>query len=780
MRSFWRLKNLTKEYMEYKLYSHPDVLLKDHLTNVYESGLAMFDKKGIYSEQRDVLRYSLLFHDIGKASSYFQAYIKKNAVKSELSRHTAISALWTFYYLSEVLNLGKENLLIGYLTVKNHHTDFNDLTNMLSPPSEDLMSISKSIDYNELSAILSIALDQEILLSHDLFCVALDKAKKSSLMSVFRGMIRQLSADFWIKLNYLFSIMILADKNDAVFKADRNEKDLQIWSNGLIDDFRKSLPYSDSLMDRIRNGAYDELVNSPEISQRIQSINLPTGSGKTISSLSYALKLRKQHPELERVIYCLPFTSIIDQNFNVYKRILAYNSVEATNDALLAHHHLIDFFYKSTNDEYRDDKAEFLIETWDSELIVTTFIQFIYTILPYRNRTLKRFHRLANSVVILDEVQNIPQRYWELIRNTLQSISERLNMYILLVTATMPLIFPSEEIVEVAASKDVWFSSLNRVELNISMLKTARIVEELADIILQEYNINPNLNRLIILNTIKSSLLLFNLLSDVLPQERLIYLSTNIVPKHRLERIERIRQSDEEGLVVISTQLVEAGVDIDVDEVYRDLAPLDSIIQACGRCNRSNNKSIGRVTLVQLKDEKKPFWRYVYDEVLINATSKALSRYDIVIQENKFQEMITGYYRYLNEALSADKSRIILENLKKLRYDSALHYSRENKDALQIFEELPVTTVFVEIDEEATEVMSEYLSFPTSLFENDFEQNARRKDIIKRMSPFLINVPQKFYKNEEGIIILTKDMLRTTYDITTGFKRESSIEDYIF
>jgi CRISPR-associated endonuclease/helicase Cas3 len=270
------------------------------------------------------------------------------------------------------------------------------------------------------------------------------------------------------------------------------------------------------------------------------------------------------------------------------------------------------------------------------------------------------------------------------------------------------------------------------------------------------------------------------LLSDVLPQERLIYLSTNIVPKHRLERIERIRQSDEEGLVVISTQLVEAGVDIDVDEVYRDLAPLDSIIQACGRCNRSNNKSIGRVTLVQLKDEKKPFWRYVYDEVLINATSKALSRYDIVIQENKFQEMITGYYRYLNEALSADKSRIILENLKKLRYDSALHYSRENKDALQIFEELPVTTVFVEIDEEATEVMSEYLSFPTSLFENDFEQNARRKDIIKRMSPFLINVPQKFYKNEEGIIILTKDMLRTTYDITTGFKRESSIEDYIF
>jgi CRISPR-associated endonuclease/helicase Cas3 len=766
--------------MEYKLYSHPDVLLKDHLTNVYESGLAMFDKKGIYSEQRDVLRYSLLFHDIGKASSYFQAYIKKNAVKSELSRHTAISALWTFYYLSEVLNLGKENLLIGYLTVKNHHTDFNDLTNMLSPPSEDLMSISKSIDYNELSAILSIALDQEILLSHDLFCVALDKAKKSSLMSVFRGMIRQLSADFWIKLNYLFSIMILADKNDAVFKADRNEKDLQIWSNGLIDDFRKSLPYSDSLMDRIRNGAYDELVNSPEISQRIQSINLPTGSGKTISSLSYALKLRKQHPELERVIYCLPFTSIIDQNFNVYKRILAYNSVEATNDALLAHHHLIDFFYKSTNDEYRDDKAEFLIETWDSELIVTTFIQFIYTILPYRNRTLKRFHRLANSVVILDEVQNIPQRYWELIRNTLQSISERLNMYILLVTATMPLIFPSEEIVEVAASKDVWFSSLNRVELNISMLKTARIVEELADIILQEYNINPNLNRLIILNTIKSSLLLFNLLSDVLPQERLIYLSTNIVPKHRLERIERIRQSDEEGLVVISTQLVEAGVDIDVDEVYRDLAPLDSIIQACGRCNRSNNKSIGRVTLVQLKDEKKPFWRYVYDEVLINATSKALSRYDIVIQENKFQEMITGYYRYLNEALSADKSRIILENLKKLRYDSALHYSRENKDALQIFEELPVTTVFVEIDEEATEVMSEYLSFPTSLFENDFEQNARRKDIIKRMSPFLINVPQKFYKNEEGIIILTKDMLRTTYDITTGFKRESSIEDYIF
>jgi CRISPR-associated endonuclease/helicase Cas3 len=769
--------------MSFRLFSHPEMLLKDHLLQVTTSGMARYNRNQIFMEYAELQKVILAFHDLGKGSEYFQGYLLENAPRTNLSRHSEFSALLAYHYCEHELVSAPLNSLMAFVCVKSHHGNVEDFSEMLctSLSNDDLLSISEKVNYNELNDILS-ELALKPILSVDFFKEALCELDKRSTVSHYRSAMRNIEPYHWLCLNYLFSTLIWADKYSAIFQQSICESIEPKWQISYLDKYKSHLPSGASTIAEIRNEAYISLVEGikPELST--YTLNMPTGSGKTINALKVALELKRIRPELQRIIYSLPFTSIIDQNQRVFEDILLFNSLDISSDMILAHHHLAEYHYQSNN-EYGTNESEYLVETWDSELVVTTFVQLLATCLSTKNSNLKRFHRLANAVIILDEVQNIPHHYWSLLGNTLNLIANCMNSVVVLVTATLPMIFHPEDssVCELAVRKQVWFSSLNRIAIDVNHLRSVLDLQSLAQIIVNEHKCDNSLKRLVILNTIQSSLDLHKMLADLLPEVKLLYLSSNVIPKQRLDRIRLIKEHKSSGLIVVSTQVVEAGVDIDVDVVYRDLAPLDSIIQASGRCNRNETKACSRVVLFQLAKEQRPYWKYIYDETLVTATRKALETANNVIQESELHEIGKQYYRNLNQISSSDKSKRIATGLASLNLGTALNYhAKNNPQAFNLIDSFPTQTVYIALDTEASELLSKYYLLHKSSAIDKFDKKANLKAIVRKMGSYMINVSKNLINTQEPIFIIERDEVMLHYDIDTGFKRKPEQTDFIF
>lgn len=769
--------------MSFKLLSHPDVLLRDHLDQVLSSGLTTFDRNAVFSKFRTVLRVILAFHDLGKGSSCFQDYLSQKAPRSKLTRHSEISALWACYHLITQYQTNTLDALIAYVCIASHHGPLGNFTDSLGPDllPEELLKISEHMDYYELNNIFE-HLGLPTNLSHAGFQDVIKYFEKSPPSMLFRKQRKNIQENTWIVLDYLFSLLIWSDKYSAIFHQNANYTVKQVWETDLLDRFKTHFTNTDREIDQIREQAYNSLSLALRHEVGLYSINLPTGAGKTLSSLKVALELRKIRPELDHIIYCLPFTSVIDQNHQVFQSVLRNSDVSPDSSTLLAHHHLTDFVYTG-RDENSKNESEYLVETWESELVVTTFVQLMATFLSTRNSSLKRFHRLSNAIILLDEIQNIPHYYWPLLKHSLKLISSQLNSVFILVTATLPLIFDPDdpELLELATQKDVWFKSLNRIELFHDLINTTICMDQLVEIICSDIRSEPDMKRLVILNTIKSSLELFEKLQQNIPNVDLIYLSSNVIPKQRLERINKIKKHSGKGLIIVSTQVVEAGVDIDVDVVYRDLAPLDSIIQASGRCNRNSVNTRSKVLVFQLAKDNKPYWKYIYDQTLVYGTIKVLSEFRNPIPESEFFFMSNEYYHHLHMVATQDRSRNIIGSLLRLDLDSALSYHpKHNPLAFNLIESFPTQTVFIESDPEASILASEFRELKGSTDAKDFEQRALIKSLFRKMGPYMINVDRRFIKTEDFIYFVDMDNLCLHYDMQTGFKREQTQEDYIF
>lgn len=769
--------------MNFSLFSHPELLLKDHLKHVLHAGKERFYQNRILGQYADLLEVILAFHDLGKGSKYFQDYLFKNAPRSNLTRHSEFSAIWAFFYCQSELQADILDCLIAYVCIKSHHSDLEDFSEALAPElnTDELLNINAAINYMELNSILEI-LGLKPCLSANSFRSFLESLNKQTLSSRYRRAKSLITHNHWIYINYLFSLLVWADKHSAIFRHHTVNESSGIWLCEYVDKYKASLPPGTGFISEIRNQAYQELSGNIHESKQGYSLNMPTGSGKTINSLKVALELKKQRPSLQRIIYSLPFTSIIDQNQKVFESILSHNHVEVVSKLILAHHHLADLGYKSDT-EYDSNESEYLVETWGSELVVTTFVQLLSSCLSARNRNLKRFHRLANSILILDEVQNIPHHYWHLLRCVLKLVMQHLNSVVILVTATLPMIFEPEEdgIVELAFHKKEWFSGLNRIDIDTRNLGSIFEISDLAELIAADYTTDRKLNRLTILNTVQSSLDLYSLLSTLLPEAELLYLSSNVIPKHRLELIDYIKNNRSSGLIIVSTQVVEAGVDIDVDAVYRDLAPLDSIIQAAGRCNRNSIKTRSRVVLFELVKDNKPYWKYIYDETLIQATIKSLKTETHIISESALHDISVNYYQCLKQATAKDKSKLIINNLSGLNLSSALVYHpKNNPEAFNLIESHPSQTVFVSCDQVACDLLQQFISLQKAFFGDIYQRKSEIKNLTRKMHPYMINVDKRLLKTDEPIFFIERDCLPQYYDLKTGFKRKPDQADYIF
>ncbi len=777
------------------MFSHPNKELKLHLNNVKKLGMNIFEaRKTLWSNDKDILKALEIIlgtHDFGKGTTYFQEYIVdtenekfKKSPFMDLKKHGEFSALWSYYLvMKETQN--EKLALIAYMVVRKHHGDLTDFK------AEEIVleNDGKDLFYKQLENFgfeyFNLLEEKESFLD---FIGNLKAGIKFQMR--FKKSINSFTEENFILCNYLFSILISADKGEAIFydKGVNFEVLEEIKENRteiketLVDEYKKKKFSIKNQVDQLREDIYKDIektLNSVNLEEeKIFSINVPTGTGKTLASFNTALKLRKKLGKNNRIIYNLPFTSVIDQNYSVFEDVLG--EVSKDSSVLLKHHYLARKEYIANEGEvYEYDISKYLIENWDSEIIVTTFIQFLNSIITNKNRNLKKYHNLANSIIILDEVQSIPYKYWKLINKTLKLMTKTLNCYVILVTATMPLIFSEKdkEIIELASEKEKYFSFFNRIDMDISMIKGKISIDEFNQVIYEDISNNEEDSFLFVLNTIKSSLKIYEFINENFSDREIIYLSTNIVPKERLERIKRIKES--KNCIVVATQMVEAGVDIDLDRVYRDFGPLDSINQVCGRCNRNGSKDKkGIVKLFNLSDDNnkdKEFYTYVYkDQILGNYTRKTFEGYSEIIEEKDFFNLSNTYFNYVNNAKADDNSDEIIKKINTLSYDE-----------LKI-ELIPYTfktvDLFICIDEEAENLWIKYKEiYSKNNNANRYEKQAEFNKIKRDFLSYVISVPDKFFKEgNEGFNCIEKIMLEQYYDEFTGFKREEKQEDYFF
>ncbi|HAA80280.1 MAG TPA: CRISPR-associated helicase/endonuclease Cas3, partial [Thermoanaerobacter sp.] len=265
---------------------------------------------------------------------------------------------------------------------------------------------------------------------------------------------------------------------------------------------------------------------------------------------------------------------------------------------------------------------------------------------------------------------------------------------------------------------------------------------------------------------IKSAQQFYNILRAKIPNDEIIYMSTHVVPMERMERIEKIK----EGKIrfAVTTQLVEAGVDIDFDVVVRDIAPLDSINQSAGRCNR-NWRGKGEVYVVSLIDEKgQKYSKYVYDKILLGITREILSKYD-TIKEQELLKIIEKYYQEVSERMSSNEGRELLDAIYTLRYDSEDGNMCISKFEL-IEDDYYKVDAFIELNDEAKELWHKYVELKDikNLFERRNIFNRFKADFYK----YVISIPatvENMPPDIWGFKYVNYDSLNDYYDKETGF-----------
>jgi len=801
---------MERKSYSYKLKSHPERLLIDHLLESAKTAEELiaslsFDfglDKNLLSKVAYIIGFT---HDLGKATTYFQRYItasdkEKGRLKNDpRTHHSLFSAIFTYHFTKKFLSdkgLLEENgyyqylPIFSFMAVKRHHGRLNNFYDEILKCSEDSIADIEeqlaSLD-EEFGQILSNLEGVETVEEPNPLKQGLKQHPKAILQDLIRDEKRRIKRLAGLKdikpyllFQLLYSVLLNADKKDAIGVNIQDRGDID---PDLVDQY-KEIEFKDtpaSKVNAIREEIYRKVIEKVpqvDLKKRVYSINVPTGLGKTITAVSFALKLRKRiaHDKgfVPRIIYCLPFLSIIDQNYSVIEDVfLKVIGKKPDGNLLLKHHHLSEITYNDSQQEYSQEESLFLIEGWSSEIIVTTFIQLFHSIISNKNRMIRKFSQIANSIIILDEVQSIPYKYWHLVRRLFLEFASCFDTYFVFITATKPLIFEKDEIEELIEDRKAYFNTLYRVNL-INRIKEPTSLDEFKSILFDDITKFKEDSFLVVLNTINSSLQTYNFLESLKKESEILdtnlyYLSTNVIPKHRLMRIEEIKK-DKGRKIIVSTQLIEAGVDIDVDRVFRDFGPLDSINQVAGRCNRnlSNNKK-GVVKVFVLKDERREFYKYIYgtNDLALFKTRKLLEK-ENELSERNFLELIENYYKELGQAKSDDEAKRLVEFIERMDIETASSQFKLIEDGF------PTKNLFVEIDKDAEEVWQRFLEIRE--IKDTLNRRAEFLKIKKRFSDHCISVAKNRVAEGEfedtEIVYISQAQLRDSYDVITGYKRE--------
>ncbi|MRJ03432.1 MAG: CRISPR-associated helicase Cas3' [Epsilonproteobacteria bacterium] len=777
-------------------YSHRDpfLLLRDHLDDVGRRCLQLYRTQQEFISlpiDEVFLKNIGRSHDFGKYTSFFQSYLLEGRRdRQKRHHHSFLSALFGAW-LVEREGSGKDYLpLIAYSVIKHHHGDLSNFDRDLDARLIDGSAFRDQIgDLQKRREAVEADFGVEIggFLSD---YRALWKELRRQKFLLLEKEPHERRREGYLTILYTYSLLIDSDKHSASHL--KAPKRLSLPSD-LLEHYRKIRGWEDPKkpIDHLRTELYREVQRegaSLKTPPPITTITAPTGLGKTFLNLSVALRYRHLLPHRPRIIYSLPFISIIDQTYRTYDEILdLVIGDEYRRDRsryLIEHHHLSTISYRSQGEELPVDHSLLLIESWESEIVVTTFVQLLHSIIAFKNSFLKKFHNIVGSILILDEVQNIDPAWWKVVGEVLEWLTQFLGVRVLISTATRPFIFSNSR--ELVPNPGRYFAKpeLARTVL-LPDLQRCKDLGEFGDYLLQRIEHSSLSSHLIVLNTIATSIDLYRRLREGLGEGwRLFYLSTNVIPLQRRERIASIGRAIEKGekVVVVSTQVIETGVDLDFQCVYRDLAPLDSIVQVAGRCNRNGSRQLGEVEIHRLWDPERgrEYGKMIYGSSAIEVTHQLLGARERISAE-EYRELIQEYFTLIGEKKSSEPSDRVLGAIEGLRFDGEEGFSIA-KD-FRLIEELPFyTDLFIEIDEKAREV---YRRFEEIMEERDFVSRLRGyREIKGKLASYIISVPRGLAQNAVSLSTLPKIPLENIdlfYESDgIGLKREGDGEYFVF
>lgn len=754
----------------------PDDFLSGHLTSV------ALGCRGLWRDNSDWVAHAAtlagLLHDVGKANHWFQKRMHEKSSSRSLRSSHAVPSAFIAWHIASAAPLERDELnrfrLAVFTAILRHHGNLEDSwegevsrwRQLLRDDGEEAGILRQQLDSMDLAGIetwlgstlkeleLPLALPP---LTTDEIIKAIADARPLRMGGLFSSTVHLM------EFLGIYGGLLCNDKiHSAAGTADRNRYQLPDYA---ASEFTRSLPFTSGIVGETRRevAALLEQEAMTYADEHFFTITAPTGSGKTLAAFNAALKLRSLLNEREgclpAIIYCLPFTSVIEQNHAVYRDVLNAAGVEITSEILLKHHHLSDPVYSSFDTEFDPDNSELFTESWRSEIVVTTFHQLLYSLFSGRNRNLKRCAALANAIVIMDEVQSIPRKYWDTVRRMFQAAGEALNTRFILMTATQPLLFTSDMSQELLPGHERFFDALSRVRL-VNRMEPTTGLDEFFEIVSAEIEGAPELSRMCIINRKKTEIfdLLFNLFRSRLADRPVFALSTRLTPKDRRRRIDEIRATLAEGVpcFILTTQLVEAGVDLSVDVVDRDLAPLDSIIQSAGRCNRHGRERPGTVNLWELTDGTQKLWQRVYDPFLIDATRRVLSGL-ATVEEKDFLGIGKRYFKEVHDYGEA------------IAVDTLLAEGKfgEAEKAFKLIEDDGMRqSWFILRDEDDRDVWAHYQAVQA------IEDKLERKKAFSRIKGDFLERIVQVRSRDSSEIVMPLEATSSTYDGDLGFMEE--------
>lgn len=591
-----------------------------------------------------------ILHDVGKHSSAFGRYLRASAgivdgeptgAGSSRVDHSTSGAQLAVEMLAGDSAGSRISAEAVALVIASHHSRGGLLDVLLPNSSDPSQSSALGARLDRDTAVTHLedvrkrlsAGIRELLEDHRM---ALDAAAE---WETIRMTVKQITERtprllvLGLVVRFLFSCLIDADRSDSADFEDPSRANLvhndeyPSWRS-LIEPVEKrirSFPL-DSPLSRVRSGVAAACLESASKEPGLYYLSVPTGGGKTLSALRFALHHASRH-DLERIIFVLPYTSIIDQNAEVVRAL--YRNLSEKRFSLVLEHH------SNLAPENDSDEARLLAENWDAPIVFTTMVQFLDAFFAAGTQPPRRLHRLAKAVVVFDEIQALPIKATHMFNNAVRFLTELAGATVVLCTATQPLLHAVDASKGAIPQSPADHSSC-LVSVDTEMLRRTCIVDRTsarginyaeiamlaADSLRTEY---PSV--LIVVNTKRSALEIYRALQSVDSGAETYHLSTSMCPAHRKHVLDSVQFALDHcsPMICVSTQLIEAGVDLDFGIVIRALAGLDSIAQAAGRCNRHATRATGTVYVVKVADERLGNLRDIRDG--IDAATRVLHEF---------------------------------------------------------------------------------------------------------------------------------------------------------
>lgn len=591
-----------------------------------------------------------LVHDLGKSDPYWQGYIR-GKVKGKV-KHSDAGAKYLMQLSEDKDSIQKLYLRVMAYVVSSHHGQYNNLQSgnngLVINYLEDRIKYDEVKDspYNygevirytkQLESDLGVNIGDVIGKGYEEF-KELIKAQFPKISGQGREAI-VLNHFIGVLVRYLLSILKTSDIYDTITwdkgVISIDEVDWGIYVDKIEDRYLQ-FKGSDSELNKVRMSISDEVLSKvSSVKGGIIKLDLPTGAGKTLTALRYALHSCKLKG-YKRIFYVAPFLSVLEQNAREIRNVIG-------NDDIILEHHS-NYIKDDSDDEVEDsNKLKGLDSIWSEPIVLTTLVQFINTLYGVKSDNFRRFSYLQDSILIFDEIQSLPMSHYHLFNLMLNRLSDIFNCHVITCSATQPyledinitypLIYNREDTLIQHINKDVFKRTEDRLLMGIK--------DELG-LVKHISGNHSNDSVLVVLNSKKGVSDLYDCLKEEFPNKQIYYLSTNLYPKHRLSVIQDIKErlSKDEDIIVVSTNLIEAGVDLDFGVVYRNISSASSLVQSRGRCNRNGLRDIGYFYVINIVEEavKSGKLKEVSDAIKLTNDILPKDRHNVVVDIDDFSK----------------------------------------------------------------------------------------------------------------------------------------------